>query len=204
MYKKRKFLRFLLDRISFPVLVFLDYNTSKKIGLTPVDEERSYACLRHSSGRTLDVGCGDGRFMDAYGNGYSLDKVSTKNSRFVLGDAAKVPFKNKTFDTVTFIASLNHIVDRELALKEAARVLKDDGRILITMINPLIGFLSHKVIRKRCDPDQIRRRMEKRELLGLTGSQIKILTSNAGLKIAERRSILFYFNRLYICTHRQN
>jgi len=199
MYKKRGFLRFLLDRLSFPVLIFLDYETSKKIGLTPIDEERSYACLKYAIGRTLDVGCGYGHFMDTYGNGYGIDKVFTNNSRFVLGDATKIPFKDKTFDTVTFIASLNHIVDRDIALREAARILKDDGRILITMINPLIGFLAHKIIRKRCDSDQIRRRIGKKELLGLTESQIKTLVSCAGLKTVARKSILLYGNKLYIC-----
>lgn len=199
MYKKRGFLRFILDRLCFPILVFLDYDTSKKIGLTPIDDERSYACLKHSRGKALDIGCGDSRFMNTYGNGYCLDKVFIHNSRFVLGNAEKIPFKDKTFDTITFIASLNHIIDRELALKEAVRVLKDDGRLLITMIDPLIGFLAHKIIRKRCDPDQIRRHMKKGELLGLTESQIKTLTSNTSLKIADRKSILLYCNRLYIC-----
>jgi ubiquinone/menaquinone biosynthesis C-methylase UbiE len=116
-----------------------------------------------------------------------------------LGEAERIPFKDKTFDTITFIASLNHIVDRESALKEAARVLKDKGRILITMINPFLGFLAHKIIRKRCDPDQIRRKIEERELFGLTESQIKILASYASLKIVSKKSILLYGNKLYIC-----
>jgi len=199
LYKKRRFLRFILDRLCFPILVFLDYKASKKIGLTPIDDERSYACLKHSKGTTLDVGCGDGRFMDTYGSGYCLDRVFINNSRFVLGNAEKIPFKDKTFDTVTFIASLNHIVDREVALIEAVRVLKDDGQVLITMIDPFIGFLVHKIIRKRCDPDQIRRRMKKGERLGLTETQIKTLSSNADLKVVAIKSILLYCNRLYIC-----
>ena len=199
MYKKRGLLKFLLDRLFFPILIFLDYDTSKSIRLTPIDEERSYACLKHSRGKVLDIGCGDSRFMDTYEDGYCLDKVFIRNPRFILGDAENIPFKDKTFDTVTFIASLNHIVNREAALNEAVRILKDEGRILITMINPLIGFLAHKVIRKRCDPDQIRRHMKKGELLGLTGSRIKALISGAGLKIIARKSVLLYWNRLYIC-----
>jgi len=199
MYKKRKFLRFILDRLSFPILICLDYKTSKKIGLTPIDEERSYACLKYAKGKALDIGCADNRFIDSYGNGYGMDKVFTNNSKLVLGDAARIPFKDKAFDTVTFIASLNHILARDIALREAARVLKDEGQVLITMINPLIGFLAHKIIRKRCDPDQVRRHMEKGEMLGLTVYQIETLVSRAGLKIVARKSILLCGNKLYIC-----
>jgi SAM-dependent methyltransferase len=199
MYKKRKFLRFLLDRLSFPILVFLSSEASRKLGLTPIDEERTYACLKHSAGKTLDIGCGSGGFIQAYKNGYGIDKVFINNSRFILGEAEKIPFKDKTFDTITFIASLNHVVGRGPALKEAARVLKDKGQILITMINPFLGFLAHKIIRKRCDPDQIKRKIEECELFGLAESQIKILVSCASLKIVSKKSILLYGNKLYIC-----
>jgi len=202
MHKKRGFLRFVLDRLCFPVLAFLDYETSKKAGLTPIDEERAYACLKYSKGRVLDIGCGDARFIDTYGDGYGIDRVLAASPRFILADAANMPFKNKVFDTVTLIASLNHIIDRDAALREAVRVLKDDGQVLITMIDPLVGFLAHKIVRRRCDPDQIRRHWEKKELLGLTGSQVSALTSRAGLMIVAIKSVLFCRNRLYICKRR--
>ena len=199
MYKKRGFLKFILDRMCFPILVFLSYRASEKIGLTPIDAERTYACLKYARGMALDIGCGEGNFVCNYGNGYGIDRIITDNPRLVLAEAAKIPFKDKTFDTVTFIASLNHVVGREASLREAARVLKDDGRVLITMIGPFVGFLAHKVIRKRCDPDQIKRRMTNGELLGLTDRQIRTMTSQAGLKIVARKSVLLFGNKLYIC-----
>ena len=51
-------------------------------------------------------------------------------------------------------------------MQEARRVLKDEGQLLITMINPVVGFVVHK-IRHRYDLDQLERGMGEEEANGL-------------------------------------
>ena len=55
---------------------------------------------------------------------------------------------------------------RSQVLQEARRVLKGEGRLLITMINPVVGFFAH-TIRHRYDLDQLERGMGEEEAKGL-------------------------------------
>lgn len=54
-------------------------------------------------------------------------------------NTANLSFNEQTFDTVTIIAALNHIPNREEVLVEANRVLKNDGKLLVIMIPPKIS-----------------------------------------------------------------
>jgi len=57
-------------------------------------------------------------------------------------------FFHATFDSVTFMANLNHIPksQRDIELSEAYRVLKPKGNIIVTMGNPLAEIAIHKVV----------------------------------------------------------
>jgi SAM-dependent methyltransferase len=103
------------------------------------------------------------------------------------------------FDTVTMLACLNHIPasKRAQVLQEAKRVLKDDGRLLITMINPFVGFFAHK-IRHRHDPDQLERGMREEEEYGLRTAVVERLLVTNGFRIIETVPFVFRLNRVYI------
>jgi len=49
----------------------------------------------------------------------------------ISGDAAKIPFKDKTFDFLTIAFGIRNIPDVEMFLSESLRVLKPDGKLLI-------------------------------------------------------------------------
>jgi ubiquinone/menaquinone biosynthesis C-methylase UbiE len=72
----------------------------------------------------------------------------------VVCDTTRLPFPDRRFDTVVVLACLNHIPQskRGQVLQEAWRVLKDGAQLLITMINPVVGFVTH-AIGRRYDPD---------------------------------------------------
>lgn len=53
-------------------------------------------------------------------------------------DTSVLPFNNGSFNTVSFVASLNHIPEREKIIKEVNRILTERGRVIITVLNPLI------------------------------------------------------------------
>ena len=104
-------------------------------------------------GYCLDVGCGRyNRFITEYcdGNGrgidvYLYDGLSEKN---IVKDISHFPFEDRNFDSITFIANLNHIPKplRDVELAEAYRCLKSGGNIIVTMGNPLAEILVHKVV----------------------------------------------------------
>ena len=99
--------------------------------------------------KILDVGAGSTIFpiqLASLGhNVYALDLNDERNKEmknlshrlnnyhFLQANACKIPLKDKLFDYISFISSLEHISDDKKALKEARRVLKNDGRILITV-----------------------------------------------------------------------
>lgn len=103
--------------------------------------------LESNSGRLLDIGCGNGRhLLAAKEMGYEVVGLDaskklleiTKNKtdltmELVRGDVLRLPFKERCFDTVIYIAVIHHLkIGRKESLREALRVLKPGGRIIIS------------------------------------------------------------------------
>jgi len=60
-------------------------------------------------------------------------RMQVKNVEVLGCSAENIPLSDKTFDLVYGIYCLEHIPDRERALKEVRRVLIDDGEVLLTV-----------------------------------------------------------------------
>ena len=142
----------LLDFVTFPfrALTLFENNNWR---LTSLRNERFDFVAREVKGYCLDIGCGrNNTFITDYcgGNGIGVDVFPyeglTKEN--VVKDLKKFPFKNGLFDTITFIANINHIPknERDLELKEANRCLKKSGKIVVTMGHPLAEVLVHKLV----------------------------------------------------------
>ena len=99
-----------------------------------------------SKGKILEVGTGTGRFASwLEKEGYEVVgidisfpmlKFARENKRvkyLIQGDAQKLPFKEKSFDGVIFITSLEYIQNPIQALKEAYRVSR--GIIFLGVLN---------------------------------------------------------------------
>jgi ubiquinone/menaquinone biosynthesis C-methylase UbiE len=97
-------------------------------------------------GRILDVGCGIGVFeerlsgLDVTGLDISEEmiKVARRRSRknFVVCDAGNLDFDDATFDGVFYVATLEFIADYKKAVREAWRVTRQGGKLLVLMLNP--------------------------------------------------------------------
>ncbi len=128
----------------------------------PFPEIVEKCSLSWKPGKILDIGCGNCRNLipfsqkgfECYGIDFSkgmlkeAEKFCAKNNcKAVLkyARAEKLPFSNSSFDYCMCVASLHHVDDykkREKALNEIFRVLKTNGKALITCWNKVqIRFL---------------------------------------------------------------
>lgn len=193
-----KMSKMILSRIAFPILSLLSREQTLKLGLTPIDDERVIMALKNVKGRLLDIGCGANNFVHSYGNGVGVDVANWDGCDVVVEDTAKLPFEDKSFDTVSYLACLNHIPNRDDAVKEAARILKDDGRIIVTMITPKWGAFIHW-LRFKNDPDNQERHIDHEdELLGMSHEHTKSILRNAGFTKITHKKFVFGLNNIYI------
>jgi len=184
------------DHLLFPLNIWLGEETSQRLRLTPIDHERIRAALPYCRGRLLDVACGRNLLVRSHGEGVGAD-IHPYAGVDVRCDAAWLPFRSAVFDSVALLACLNHVVRRKDALLECRRVLRPGGILLVTMIHPWVGRLSHP-IRRRHDPDQLERGIGGDESLGMTTPEIRELLGKTGFSITLHRRFMWGLNNLYV------
>jgi SAM-dependent methyltransferase len=169
-----------------------------KDGLGKVLMRRRIAVvLPHVQGRLLDIGCGTNELVRAYGDGQGVDVYPWEGVDCVVEDTAHLPYDDASFDTVSVIAALNHIPNREEVLREAARVLKPRGRLIVTMLPPTLSRVWH-ALRKPWDADQSERGMQEGEVYGLRRAEMIALLTEAGFTIERERRFMLGLNRLTV------
>ncbi len=196
---KRSTLQKIKDFLTFPIRALILYGPNRW-GLTSLPSERYDYAAREVRGYCLDVGCGKfNRFVTEYlgGHGKGIDVFPFEglSKESVLSDMTRFPFPDQTFDSVTFIASINHVPkpQRDSELAEAFRCLKPGGNVIVTMGNPLAEILTHRLVRAydklfgtTHDLDGIRG-MDEEEEYYLTDSEITARISRAGFADIRKR-----------------
>jgi ubiquinone/menaquinone biosynthesis C-methylase UbiE len=188
--------------LCFPLLVFLSSEHARALSLTPIDEERVAMALGRCRGLVLDIGCGTNdlarRYRSRQGMAIGVDVYPWPGADVVC-DTTSLPFPDRHFDTVVMLACLNHVSQSKRigVLQEARRVLKGEGQLLITMINPVVGFFAH-AIRRRYDLDQLERGIGEEEAKGLWGKEVKELLAKSRLRLMETIPFVFGLNCLYV------
>ncbi len=101
------------------------------------------------SGKLLEVGCGEGYFLKRISSYYSIwgidiNEYAVDIAREVapkaiikLCDATKLPFKTSFFDVIVAFDVIEHLRQPELFFKEANRVLKIGGILIVRTPNPI-------------------------------------------------------------------
>lgn len=157
--------------------------------------------LPYIRGRLLDVGCGFNNLVKSYGSGVGVDIFRWPGIDVLVGDAAALPFTSETFDTVTILAALNHVPNREAALLEMRRVLRRDGRLVATMIGPFTGIVAHTFFKR---DEETRGGMKAGETNGLTQKEMSSLLAASGFVTELVLRFQLGLNRVYIAGKRQS
>lgn len=97
----------------------------------------------------LDIGAADGRMLNRIkevfpettcaGIEYACDLIScngSENIHLVRGDALVLPFKENVFDVVIATAIIEHVSDPIQLIREAFRILRKNGIVIITTPHP--------------------------------------------------------------------
>ena len=139
--------------------------------------------LPHIHGKLLDIGCGTNELVKAYsGEGLGVDVYPWSNVDLLVKDTSNLEFDDKSFDTVTIVAAINHIPNRNQVFMEIHRLLKDNGVFIMTTVGPKKSRIWHW-LRRNSDVDQTERGMKEGEVWGLTDSELDKLLLESGFKM---------------------
>jgi SAM-dependent methyltransferase len=94
--------------------------------------------LRPGRLRCLNLGSGpSGRYRELFGNWEIVaadiqPPAGPQPWRYCRADAGCLPFKSRCFDVVVAIEAFEHIHDNAAAMREVHRVMKPEGRLIVT------------------------------------------------------------------------
>lgn len=71
--------------------------------------------------------------IDVYEKAIKYARCQHSQIRFLVADAQKLPFQNKTFDLIFCVETLEHVVSPPKVLQEIKRCLKNSGSAVISM-----------------------------------------------------------------------
>lgn len=108
---------------------------------------RDYYIIPHTSGRRiLDVGCGNGHFLNLFKqngwetHGTEISKTSASyaeklGNKIFTGELTDAHYPQQYFDVIVINHVLEHISDPKKLLDECYNIIKDDGTIVVAVPN---------------------------------------------------------------------
>lgn len=164
--------------------------------------------------KLLDVSCGEGIFLsealkevkqikefglDISDVAVSVVKKHCPQAMLIVADGQKIPFKDKQFDYVTCLGSLEHYLDPGSGIREIARVAKDSAKFCIVLPNSFDLDLFLHIIKKGDKPvdnfqilEKTATRNEWGNLLGTNGFSVEaVYGSNLWPELFQERTFKF-------------
>lgn len=212
MIKRRSRVQKWKDFITAPLRAITLFEEDKW-GLSSLRTERFDYVAQEVKGNCLDVGCGRNNVfiknvLGGKGKGIDVYLFAGLTKKNIVEDMRHFPFASSTFDSITFIANINHIPKsmRHAEFKEAYRCLKPNGNIIVTMGNPLAEIFAHKVVHlydilfhTNYDSDS-ERGMHLEEVYFLKDKEILQILNKAGFKHINKKPFLTQWglNHLFV------
>lgn len=134
-----------------------NFNITRKYNWNEFNDFKKYFLkIKNQKIKILDIGCGNGRLInflnelnlnyEYFGIDNSVEQIKNakknfkdkKNINFLEADILNIPFNNNEFDFIFCIATFHHlpsIENKNNALRETKRVLKENGLIFMTNWN---------------------------------------------------------------------
>ena len=198
------------DFVAAPLrMAMLPDAVNERLHLTSLRGERFAAVLPELRGRVLDIGAGDNALLRLYREhalrcGQSAEDAATSvgvdvedwgGGCQIIEDAANLPYPDASFDTVTLIACINHITNRDEVIREARRLLRPGGRVVVTMINRFLGTIGHAIWWYSEDKH---RHVEEEELMGMDRAEVVDLLMSNGFSKVDVTGFAYGMNRVYV------
>ncbi|UCG68644.1 MAG: class I SAM-dependent methyltransferase [Thermoplasmata archaeon] len=140
--------------------------------------------LIKNDGLILDNGCGVGNLFEHSPNKNiigidisegMLNKAKSRMVYVVRGDTEKLPFKNLSFDSVICKALLHHVHNKEVAIREMERVLRDGGELIVVEpIKTILSAMPRKMVKESKHFSTIHSNFKRDELIKLFGDRFDI------------------------------
>jgi SAM-dependent methyltransferase len=203
--RPKPWLQSVADFVAAPLrMIALPDLACERMHVTSLRAERLAVVLPELRGRVLDVGAGDNTMVRLYrarsntpeaADSVGADVVDWGGDCVLIERSDRLPFDDASFDTVCYIACLNHIPERAEALVEARRLLRPGGRVIVTMIGRFIGRVGHAIWWYSEDKH---REVDEHEEMGLDEAEVMALFDCAGFRLARLDRFVYGLNRLYV------
>lgn len=156
----------------------INYLTHNWLIKSLLENEVQRMLRSYSSGKLLDIGCGDRPYYDLGKNYFDsyigIDHSSTphlNNKIDIFCDAYKIPLDDEVFDCILCTEVLEHLEEPSVAIDEAFRLLKKGGYALYTVP---FSWPVHE---------------SPRDFYRYTGYGLQYLFEKSGFEIAEIRAL---------------
>jgi SAM-dependent methyltransferase len=199
----RSFGEYAINQVLLPFKLLVPQPVIGRLPLLTTNREiRIRVVLSLVSGRILDIGCGSNdlikRYRERGGDGVGVDIYPWPGVDLVVKDTATLPYPDRSFDTITFVACINHIANRKDVLREARRLLRPEGLIVLTNLTPRLSRLWHRWA--FWDEDQHERGMTEGEVWGFSDAELTGLLGDVGFRAAFKQSFSWGLNHVYAFT----
>jgi SAM-dependent methyltransferase len=189
------------DILFLPLRILLSHDQVNALGLTSLLEERMNICAKYINPPLLDIGCGEENFFIRQMGikGYGLDAFQFKHID-ICADANLLPFKDKTFQTVSFVGSFNYMKNTSCVLKEVKRVLHNHGVLLITITNAFWSKLRHTLAWWDKEQNLITQEVK----YGFSDTELEQLLIKTGFQIIKKDSYFLGVSKIFVALVNEN
>ena len=176
--------------------LFYDLRLVQRLTYRPVHDAVVRVLRHHEPRSLLDLGCGTGlltrRIRGAFpgasvvgcdfSHGMLRQAAEQRHGNaWVQGDATRLPFRARCFDTIVSTEAFHWFPDQPGAVAECFRVLAPGGRLLLALVNPPVEAMSTAMY--------MGSRLAGQPFYWPTRQRLRALVEAAGFRVEDQRRV---------------